>query len=55
MERKESGAYLYVYVYLCVLHDSYVICMNDYDIMYVAAVSNLFKYQCLFTSITVMS
>ena len=46
MERKESGAYLYVF------RDFYVTSMNDYDIMHVA--TDLFKYQCLFTSITVM-
>ena len=48
MERKESGAYLFVF------RDLYVTSMNDYDIMHVAAATDLFKYQCLFTSITVM-
>ena len=50
MERKESGAYAYLYVF----RDFYVTRMNDYDIMYVAAATDLFKYQCLFTFITVM-
>jgi hypothetical protein len=48
MERKESGAYPYVF------RDFHVTSMNDYDIMHVAAATDLFKYQFLFTSITVM-
>ena len=53
MERKESGAYLYVYVYSCVLHESHVICMNDHDIMHVVAATDLLRKK-LLNSIAVM-
>jgi hypothetical protein len=36
------------------LHELYVTSMNDYDIMHVAAATDLLKYEYLFTSITLM-